>query len=145
MASATARSNQDALRNEIRGRGLRATPSRVQVLTLLRASETPLSHGDVADRLDDNASDRATVYRNLIDLAEVGLLRRIDLGDHTWRFEAVDPAHGGDQHPHFVCSECGVVECLPELELSARQGRTPRALRRSNLEVQVRGLCDTCV
>jgi Fur family ferric uptake transcriptional regulator len=142
MASAR---DQDALRNEIRGRGLRATPSRVTVLALLRDSDTPLSHGDVADKLHDHASDRATVYRNLIDLAEAGLLRRIDLGDHVWRFEAISAAGAGDQHPHFVCTECGVVECLPDLELSARQGRTPKALRRSNLEVQVRGVCDTCV
>jgi len=135
----------DELRGAIRGSGLRATPSRVAVLGLLRGGATPLSHGDVADRLADQAWDRATIYRNLTDLAEAGLLRRTDLGDHVWRFEAVDAAHAASQHPHFVCTECGSVACLPELELTLRRGKARRAFRRDQVEVQVRGRCDACM
>lgn len=127
------------LRDEIRARGLRATPSRLAVLDLVRRSAVPLTHGEVADRLRAQPWDRATIYRNLIDLAEASLLRRTDVGDHVWRFEAV-----GDAHPHFVCTECGTVECLPELELSLRRARVPRALKQRKVEVHVRGLCDRC-
>jgi Fur family ferric uptake transcriptional regulator len=141
----TARRDLDTLRTAIRGRGLRATPSRVAVLSLLRAEAAPMSHGDVADRLADQAWDRATIYRNLTDLAEAGLVRRSDLGDHVWRFEAVDGAHGDEHHPHFVCTACGSVACLPELELSVRRGKAPRAVRQKQIEVQVRGRCDACL
>lgn len=138
--------NVDELRIAVRGRGLRATPSRLAVLELLRASEGPMSHGEVADKLATQNWDRATIYRNLIDLADAGLVRRTDVGDHVWRFEA---RRSGDDHetahPHFVCTECGVVECLPELELSVRRAKAPRAVKQRQVEVHVRGLCDACI
>jgi Fur family ferric uptake transcriptional regulator len=135
-----------AARRSVRDRGLRATPSRVAVLELLRTSDAPVSHGDVADQLASHGWDRATIYRNLVDLAEAGLARRTDVGDHVWRFEAVDPAHEHDgAHPHFVCTECGTVECMPEIELAIRRARAPRAVRARQVEVHVRGLCDACI
>lgn len=133
-----------AARSSVRDRGLRATPSRVAVLELLRTSDAPVSHGDVADRLASHGWDRATIYRNLVDLAEAGLARRTDVGDHVWRFEAVTDEHDG-AHPHFVCTECGTVECLPEIELAVRRARAPRAVRARQVEVHVRGLCDACI
>ena len=136
--------NVDELRDAIRARGLRATPSRIAVLDLLRAEGAPMSHGDVADRLASQAWDRATIYRNLTDLSEAGLARRTDVGDHIWRFEAVTDDHDG-AHPHFVCTECGSVECLPEIELAIRRSKAPRAVRQRQVEVHVRGLCDACI
>jgi len=138
----------DELRSAVRAVGLRATPSRLAVLELLRSSDTPMSHGDVADRLATQAWDRATIYRNLTDLAEAGLVRRTDVGDHVWRFEAVSEEHAGSAHPHFVCTECGTVECLPELELAisrqASRAKPPRSVKQRQVEVHVRGLCDAC-
>jgi Fur family ferric uptake transcriptional regulator len=140
------RANVDELRAAIRAAGLRATPSRLAVLELLRDRDAPMSHGDVAERLASHpgAWDRATIYRNLTDLAEAGLVRRTDLGDHVWRFEPVRDDHPRDTHPHFVCTECGVVECLPELELGLGRAKAPRAVRQRKVEVNVRGLCDAC-
>ncbi|HEY4240893.1 MAG TPA: transcriptional repressor [Kofleriaceae bacterium] len=133
----------DAIRTAVRASGLRATPSRIAVLEVLRACDSPMSHGDVADRLAGQAWDRATIYRNLVDLADAGLVRRTDLGDHVWRFEAVTSDHDA-QHPHFVCTECGTVECLPEIELADRRAKVPRAVKQRQVEVHVRGLCDAC-
>ncbi len=140
------RQSVDELRAAVRGKGLRATPSRLAVLDLLRSSDTPMSHGDVADRLASQAWDRATIYRNLTDLAEAGLVRRTDVGDHVWRFEAVSGEHEAAGHPHFVCTGCGIVECLPQIRLAMRTTRSkpPRAVKQRQVEVQVRGLCDAC-
>ena len=116
---------------------------------MVRGTDAPVSHGEVADRLASQAWDRATIYRNLTDLAEVGLLRRTDVGDHVWRFEAIE--HEASAHPHFVCTECGTVECLPEIELTlrrpepSRRVRAPRAVKQRQVEVHVRGLCDACM
>jgi Fur family transcriptional regulator, ferric uptake regulator len=138
--------NLDELRAAVRARGLRATPSRLGVLEVLRACDTPMSHGDVAERLASQPWDRATIYRNLVDLVEAGLARRTDVGDHVWRFEARTPGNDHDMaHPHFVCIECGSIECLPELELAVRRAKAPRALKQRQVEVHVRGLCDACI
>lgn len=128
----------------IRDAGLRATASRVAVLALLLSEEAALSHAEVSECLETASWGRATLYRNLVDMAEVGILRRVELGDHTWRFEVKDAEHQGDEHPHFVCSECGTVECLPEVEFRTASRKVPQAIRAKNVEVQMRGICDEC-
>jgi Fur family transcriptional regulator, ferric uptake regulator len=127
---------------------LRATQPRTAVLRQLAQARAPLTHGEVAEQLALDGVDRATVYRNLMDLTDAGLTRRTDLGDHVWRFELVsdDPAHSEGEHPHFICGECGSVECLPDAVVSVKAARgAPRALRGKGLAVQVRGLCDECL
>lgn len=132
------------MRAAVRDAGLRATPSRIAVLHLLRSAGTPISHSEVVAKLASQAWDPATIYRNLTDLSDVGLARRTDVGDHIWRFEAVTASHQASAHPHFVCTECGTIECLPDLEYTTRT-KAPRAIRQKRVEVQVRGLCDACI
>lgn len=136
------------LQQHLRERGLRATGARLAVLRCLRAAEGPLSHAEAFERVGDAGYDRATVYRNLMDLTEAGLARRYDLGDHVWRFEAAEDggAHADAPHPHFVCNECGTIECLPDGSVALRPVRgAPRALRHRGVEVHLRGLCDACL
>jgi Fur family ferric uptake transcriptional regulator len=133
-----------ALKTAVREAGLRATRSRVLVLSLLRGASKPLSHADAFAELASSGFDRATVYRNLTDLADAGLLTRTDLGDHVWRFEVVKDNHDTAKHPHFVCASCGAVACLPEEAVTLNAVRGHRALKRKGISVQVRGLCDTC-
>jgi Fur family transcriptional regulator, ferric uptake regulator len=136
----------DAAKRKLRESGLRATPARVAVLRLLARTKAPASHAEIADELADGGWDRATLYRNLIDLTRAGLVRRSDMGDHVWRFELIGPDAAEHEHPHFVCSECGIIECLPQAEIALRKTRgTPRAVRRRKVEVQIRGRCDVCL
>lgn len=133
------------LRDQLRDAGLRATMPRVGVLSVLVGAEHPLSHAEVAEQLADQGFDRATVYRNLIDLTDAGLARRSDVGDHVWRFELVRGEHREEEHPHFVCTACGAVQCLPEGTIAVRPNRgLPRALKRGELEIRLRGVCDSC-
>jgi Fur family ferric uptake transcriptional regulator len=126
----------------LRARGLRRTTARVSVLRFVTSHTRALSHGDIAEALEPEGLDRATVYRNLIDLAEVGLLVRRDLGDHVWRFEARREDDAG--HAHFICTGCGGVTCLPEDSVKI-VARAPKALRKkSELVVEIKGICDDC-
>src|SRR6185295_16238667 len=80
------RDDLETLKAAVREAGLRATPSRIAVLHLLRSAGSPVSHSEVVAKLASQAWDPATIYRNLTDLADVGLARRTDVGDHVWRF-----------------------------------------------------------
>jgi Fur family transcriptional regulator, ferric uptake regulator len=134
------------LRDLLRTAGLRATSARVAVARVMSDAGAPLSHADVCERVGDQGFDRATIYRNLVDMVEAGLLRRADLGDHVWRFEltGADGEHDQGAHAHFVCSDCGTVECLPDGAVAVRPVRgAPRSLR-AGVEVQIRGRCDDC-
>ena len=135
------------LRDHLRQAGLRATAARSAVLRVLLQAGAPLSHAEVIESLKEQGFDRATLYRNLVDLAESSLARRTDLGDHIWRFEAVgEGQHTLEGHPHFVCSDCGIVECLPTEAIAVQSdARATPKLERAGVEIQVRGVCDECV
>src|SRR5262249_18545664 len=91
----------ETLRAAVRNAGLRATPSRIAVLHLLRSAGSPVSHGDVVAKLASQAWDPATIYRNLTALSDVGLARRADLGDRGCRYVALHarPTSGGRGGP----------------------------------------------
>ncbi len=134
----------DQLRAAIRGTGLRATLQRIAVLGIVNASERPISHAEISERLGGDAQDRATVYRNLMDLARAGLVRRVAVGDRTWRFEPARSAPHARAHPHFICASCGTVSCLNDMKVTTSRVKAPRSIKLGEFEVQVRGMCDAC-
>jgi Fur family ferric uptake transcriptional regulator len=143
-ATSEARAERDSVREDIRFLGLRATPARVATLLLLRGSGSPLTHAEVAEDLEDQGFDRATLFRNLNDLAEAGLLRRTELGDHVWRFEVRDATANDDAtHPHFVCVDCGSVTCLDQVQLTAGSRRQSEGVGKVT-EILLRGHCHEC-
>ena len=134
----------DAIRNGIREAGLRATAARIATLVLLRQSTSPLTHAEVADRLSGSGIDKATAFRNLSDMVDAGLLRRTEVGDHVWRFEAIDPdAHDANVHPHFLCVDCGTVSCLDDVELTAGSQKESAKVGEVT-EILLRGHCNDC-
>jgi Fur family ferric uptake transcriptional regulator len=125
---------------------LRATASRLAVLRLLLRQRHPLSHAQVAHALQAGGFDRVTVFRNLQDLAEAAILSRVDVGDHTWRFELrSSDTLSGTQHSHFICERCSSVSCLDDFSASVLP-RTPAfgAIVATVSDVVVRGCCRHC-
>ena len=144
MPTSPERKDVPMLREAVRGAGLRVTPARIALLRLLRATTSPLSHADVVARLESHGFDAATLYRNLLDFADKGLARRADVGQ-VRRFEAASGEADDIAHPHFVCNQCGRVECLPDVTVVMPKGvRGPNAVRQREVEVQMKGVCDFC-
>lgn len=144
MTNPTVPTDTAEIRELIRAAGLRCTTARIAVVQALRATTSPVTHGELAEALVPEGFDKATVYRNLIDLTEAGLVSRSELGDHVWRFELRDSQHAdGTDHPHFVCVDCGNVTCLPDLEFTpATKRRTSKAGQVT--EILLRGHCTEC-
>ena len=137
----------EELRERLRRCGLRATPARIAVLRQFIALSLPMTHSDLVDALEGQGWDRATLYRNLTDLTEAGLLKRVDMGDRLWRYELLteEEDHSADIPPHFLCTTCGEVSCLPEGAIVVHvDQRLPRSLQAGAVELQVRGRCDRC-
>lgn len=111
----------ETLKQAIRGLGLRCTAARLAVLQHLMAATGPETHAEVSQALASTGYDRATIYRNLTELTDVGLVSRIELGDHVWRFEVRRVGRDGKRaldHPHFVCTSCGEVSCLDDVNVA---------------------------
>ena len=93
---------------------------------------------DGVNRLDPRSS-RATVYRNLRDLVDAGLVREVAAEGRSARFDVK-----GTRHHHFICDRCGGVEDtewfdVPKPPASSVGGRVVR-----ECELIFRGLCTTC-
>jgi Fur family ferric uptake transcriptional regulator len=138
---ASARRDEE-FRDLLTSRGLRVTDQRVLLLREMVKVTTPISHPELTERMSKSGLDRATVYRNLLTLADAGVLVRAQLGDQVWRYElprtlSSDHSH----HPHLVCSECGNVRCLPAGTVKLHG----EAAKSEVSEVQLRGRCADCV
>lgn len=133
------------IREQLRALGLRATPARIAVCQALADAEGPLTHAEVASCLDDHGVDRTTVFRNLIDLCQAGLLRRLEVGDHVYRFEWRSTQALEPDHPHFVCVECGEVQCLKTVLPPPIPAARKRAEQIHDVtEVLYKGHCSQC-
>jgi Fur family ferric uptake transcriptional regulator len=134
-------------RNILREKGLRATPARIAILVALGDANGPVSHQELTMKLSDLGLDKSTIFRGLQDLTEVGLLHRLELGDHVWRYETIKeqgshPIPGKEEHlhPHLLCVDCGSIRCLSQsdisIELSPALGKV--------VDVLVKGHCQHC-
>src|SRR5688572_17026566 len=130
----------------LRNAGLRSTAPRIAVLKVLLSARQPLSHSDLAESLESEGHDKATIFRNLTDMTEAKLLSRIDVGDHVWRFEIKGLANAdGQNHAHFVCTDCGDVDCLPDFNLSVSPVKAGNTARVGNVsEILLKGHCGDC-
>jgi Fur family transcriptional regulator, ferric uptake regulator len=85
---------------------------------------------------------RATVYRAVEVLVNLGLLDRIEFADGTHRYRVC----GGRHHHHLTCTECHqVVEvevCLPSDQLTAIATQNGFAIEGHSLELF--GHCARC-
>lgn len=144
--------SDDDVRRRIRAAGLRCTAARVAVLHHLETGSGPRTHAEVSEALNGLGFDRATIYRNLTELTDAKLVARVELGDRVWRFEATGGGrHHGQDHPHFVCTTCGEVSCLDDVQVAIRP-RTPsgkpgtgeRQGIGSVTEILLKGHCEQC-
>ena len=132
------------MRTLLRKQGLRATAPRMAVLMTLHERQGPMTHEQVMEVLP-GVFDKASIWRILADLAEGGVLRRMDLGDRIWRYELLDACRAvTDDHPHFLCEDCGEVSCLPPLQVWAPDGGLPDVLQGADFRVRIMGRCAGC-
>jgi Fur family ferric uptake transcriptional regulator len=85
---------------------------------------------------------RATLFRAVDVLADLGVLDRIELGDGTRRYRVCGTAH----HHHLICTCCHRIDeieiCLPETQLAGAAAQAGFAVDRHVLEVY--GRCAEC-
>ena len=88
--------------------GYRRGGARAAILELLDEQRCALTAYDieVALRKRRRAVGRASVYRILDELAELGVVTKVELGQGVARYE---PARAEHHHHHLVCDTCGDV------------------------------------
>src|SRR3954468_7190191 len=97
----------DAVKRSLTGSGLRTTPQRYAVMAFLMKQAGHPTAAEIYEAVNrvDPRSSRATIYNNLRDLVQAGLVREVAMEGRAARFDAK-----GRQHHHFICDRCGSIE-----------------------------------
>jgi Fur family ferric uptake transcriptional regulator len=127
--------------------GLRRTPVRLGVIDVLSKSQRPMTVPQMLGKM--KGVDSVTVYRTLNTFARKRLVHRVRGEDRTWRYavSGTEDREVRHEHPHFVCEECGKVECLEDSQIpqSFVQSLGIRADYDVNYpEVVLHGTCAKC-
>jgi Fur family ferric uptake transcriptional regulator len=136
---------QDAQRR-LAEAGFRRGGARSAIVELLDRQQCALSAYEIEDELraGGRAVARASVYRVLDELAGVGALSRVEVGQDSARYEA---ARGGEHHHHhMVCDTCGEVQPFADAELERAVHRLARrvAFDVAEHDIVLRGACPGC-
>jgi Fur family ferric uptake transcriptional regulator len=91
--------------------------------------------------------NKVTLYRILDLLVEKDIVRKLTSGDRAFRYGIIEERHHAD-HAHFVCTECGIMECLdPDVisfELKAPHNKIAGNVI-SSVEIIAEGMCQRCL
>lgn len=84
---------------------------------------------------------KATLYRNLNQLAEKGIIKKIDGLEVSSHFD-----HNTHEHYHFICDECGKVfdvpvEIAPDVASKTEQ-KTGFTVK--GYDIAIHGICNEC-
>jgi Fur family transcriptional regulator, ferric uptake regulator len=87
---------------------------------------------------------RASVYRALEQLEELGLVRRVEVCRGTAGYERIDP--DGRHHHHAICRDCGRVVPFEDPSLERAIGKLSKSISFDVTEhdVVLRGRCERC-
>lgn len=129
--------------NILKKAGLRCTPGRIEIISILLHSEHPLSQEEITAELSRNGLDRVTVYRALEAFFKEGIVHRVETGDRLRRYALCACGSRKHCHPHFVCRECGRVECLTGVKLPTFTEPKP-GYKVEEQETYLKGICPEC-
>lgn len=96
----------------------------------------------VLARQYDSSISLATVYRNLNQLAENGIIKKLERLDNVVRFD-----HTLSPHYHFICSRCSAVT---DVDGSLASDLIDRLAERTGLTIEttdicLHGICPDCL
>jgi Fur family transcriptional regulator, ferric uptake regulator len=126
--------------------GYRRGGARRAILELLDDQQCALSAIEIEDALLARKREvsRASVYRVMDELEEIGLVQRVEIGQGMVRYEPV--REGPGHHHHLVCDHCGRLQPFTDdgLERAIRRLSDRLPLRVSEHEIVIHGACETC-
>ena len=130
----------------LQGAGLRRGGARTAVVEALAGHNCAVTALELDDELRRRRPPvgRASVYRALDQLEELGLVQRIEVTRGTAAYERVEPS--GHHHHHAICRTCGRMVTFEDsgLEQVIRRVSKEMPFEISEHDVVLRGLCERC-
>ncbi|NGO40588.1 transcriptional repressor [Limisphaera ngatamarikiensis] len=130
----------------LRSQGGRVTRSRQRVLEAMAQLGRPSTAQEIARSLGRRACNLATVYRSIALFENMGLVRRVELGDGQTRFELAGDDQHTHHHHHLFCKRCGRILKVEGCELSRFEASLARDHGYTEIEHRLEffGICPRC-
>jgi Fur family ferric uptake transcriptional regulator len=146
MANATDTGWAEHALETLQAAGHRRGGARTAVVEALAGHDCAVTALDLDDELRRRRPPvgRASVYRALEQLEQLGLVQRVEVCRGTAGYERIDPA--GHHHHHAICRDCGRMVPFEDSSLERAIGELTE---RMNFEVTehdvvLRGRCERC-
>ena len=125
--------------------GFRRGGARAAVVALLDEQSCALSAYEIEELLAarERAVGRASIYRILEQLDELGVVSKVELGQAQARYEPIRPDH---HHHHLVCDQCGAVIAFDDAPLERAVDSISKRVDFAveGHEIVLHGLCADC-
>ena len=125
--------------------GLRKTTQREAIVTAAMSTTEHFTAEELLDmaRKIDSSVSRATVYRTLPLLVRSGLLRELDFGEETKRYDPNFIEH--PTHNHLICLDCNKIIEFENLNIDLISSCVAKRLGYSpvNKTLKIEAHCDT--
>ncbi len=123
--------------------GIKLTHQRLEIYKEIIAQKDHPSAELIHQRLQEKVPTMAidTVYRTLATFEELGIVKKLNIHSAKTLFDA-----NMDQHHHFVCTQCNLVEDIywPEFD-SSRLPDTLSAMGQiQSRHLELHGICKKC-
>lgn len=126
--------------------GLRRGGARTAVVEALARHDCAVTALELDDELRRRRPPvgRASVYRALEQLEQLGLVQRLEVCRGTAGYERIEPS--GHHHHHAICRDCGRMVPFEDDTLERAIGRVSDSISFEVTEhdVVLRGICDRC-
>lgn len=128
-----------------REKGMRRTHALRQILRVLVKLDRPVGWANLAKEPDlTDSCDPSSIFRILVKLEEIGLVRRVGSPERSYYFMLVLPGH---HHEHIICRDCGKIENLDiecPVEKLEKKVKTKTGYGEIYHELDFFGVCPKC-
>ena len=127
----------------LRSTGLRITPARLAVFSILEDSTKPLDinsiYQEVAKRHVD--ADQVTIYRIIENFIDKNLVTRIRLAEKKFYYESKRA-----EHHHAICEKCGSIADVSNCSIGKveREIEKTKGFLVNSHSLEFFGLCNKC-
>ncbi len=127
----------------LKSKNLRATPFRLEVLTIFGKYENAIEMSTIESEL--GSFDRITLFRTIKSFIQAGVVHEIIVNGDSKKFalcaEGCENLHHQHDHIHFHCTVCQETFCLDTVEMPSLNHPT---FTISSFDIQAQGICESC-
>jgi Fur family ferric uptake transcriptional regulator len=146
MKTATRERWEERALDALQSAGFRHGGARTAVIEALACHDCAVTALDLEEELREREAGvgRASIYRALEQLEQLGLVQRMEVSRGVAGFERIDPT--GHHHHHAICRDCGRMVPFedPTLERALDKVAGTMSFDVTEHDVVLRGLCDRC-